>query len=105
MPLNNDLIAPTDPTLKRGNPRRHRLTPDEIIRDTIFSEVRNAVLRADGVIAFGAHVMEGLVDLDDHRKHLAQEDITRNLLLAEIESETVRQIKAIQRGLVNPWGF
>lgn len=67
----------------------------------IKNETRLTALQADAALALGGHIAEGVVDLDLHRRHLAKDDITLNLLLAEIESETVQQVKRIQRSLFN----
>lgn len=69
----------------------------------IHREVQLAALRADGAIRMAEHVMDGLVDLDLHRRELAQGDPTLNILLAEIESEAAGQVKKQQRNLYGKW--
>lgn len=79
---------------------RQKPTPAELL---IRSDVREAAMKADGAIRFGEHVMDGLVELDEHRRALARDDATLNVLLAEVEAETVGQVKKIQRNLYGQW--
>jgi hypothetical protein len=81
-------------------PPRRKPTAAEL---RIQAEVRQAAMKADGALRFGEHVMEGLVELDEHRRALAGDDPTLNILLAEIEAETVGQVKKIQRNLYGEW--
>src|SRR3954454_23985291 len=73
--------------------------------DQIKAEVQLLGLRIDGALAIGAHAMAGLLDLDDHRRELAGEDVARNVLLGEIEAQTIRQVKRLQAGLFDEWGL
>lgn len=70
-----------------------------------YDDVRLRALQADGAMALGAHIMEGLVGLDDNRRGLSGNDITLNTLLMEVEAETVRQVKSVQRGLGDGWSL
>lgn len=71
----------------------------------IRNETRLTALQADAALALGGHIMEGVVELDKYRRRLAQEDVTTNLLLAEIEAETIQQVKRVQRSLFNDLAF
>jgi hypothetical protein len=62
-------------------------------------EVRLAGLQVDGALALAGHLVEGLVDLDTHRRRLAGDDVGLNLLLSEIEATAVRQCQRIQSDL------
>lgn len=70
----------------------------------IKNETRLTALQADAALALGGHIMDGVVQLDRVRRDLAKEDVTLNLLLADIESETIQQVQNIQRSLFNPFG-
>ncbi|MDQ1438347.1 MAG: hypothetical protein QOK43_1976 [Acidimicrobiaceae bacterium] len=82
------------------DPARRKLTAAEL---RIRNQVRSAAIQADGALRFGEHVMDGLVELDVHRRMLARDDPTLNVLLAEVEAETVGQVKKIQRNLYSQW--
>jgi len=82
------------PTRDRKVAKRARETVDE---------VRLAALKADGAMALGAHLMEGLVGLDDQRRSLSGGDPITDALLMEIEASTIRQCKGIQNNLYNGW--
>lgn len=70
-----------------------------------YDKVRMAGLKVQGATALAGHAMERLVELDQHRRGLAGGDETTNRILAEIELETVRQVKRIQQGLNDDWGL
>lgn len=70
-----------------------------------YDDVRLKALQADGAMALGGHIMEGLVGLDDTRKGLANGDPIVSTLLMEIEAESIRQVRSIQRGLNDAWGL
>src|SRR3954469_6112184 len=69
-----------------------------------FDEVRLKALQADGAMALGGHVMEGLLGLDDKRRDMARGDANIDLLMMEVESATIRQVKNIQNSLYGKWG-
>lgn len=81
-----------------------RTAAGRVAARAITDETRLTALQADAALALGGHIMEGVVNLDMHRRHLAKDDVTLNLLLAEIEAETVQQVKAVQRSLFR-WEF
>jgi len=68
-------------------------------------EARLTALQGDAAVALGGHLMAGMVELDRQRRHLAKEDVTLNLLLAEIEAETVQQVRRIHGSLFNDLAF
>jgi hypothetical protein len=70
----------------------------------VKGQVRHRRLQADGALALGAHVMDGLKELDNYRKQQAGDDVDINLLLGEIEAMTIRQVKHIQAALYDGWG-
>lgn len=88
---------------RKASPGRARNLPGPArqVRD----EVQLAAMQADGAIALADHIMDGLVNLDLHRRELAREDQTLHLLLTEIESTCVSQVKHSQRNLFNNWGL
>lgn len=69
----------------------------------VYDEVRLRALQADGALALGAHIMEGVVGFDDLRRELSSGDPITNALLMEVEAETVRQVKSTQRKLGDSW--
>jgi hypothetical protein len=71
----------------------------------IYDETRVAAMKADAGIALGAHIMEGVVGMEHLRRQLAGDDIGLNLLLSEIQQNTIRQVGHVQRNLFNDWGF
>ena len=81
-------------------PKKPKPTSTEV---QIRQDVREAAMKADGAIRIGEHIMDGLVELDAHRRELAGADQTLNVLLAEVEAETVGQVKKIQRNLYGQW--
>lgn len=83
-------------------PRRDRAVAQQA--KGTFDEVRLKALQADGAMALGNHLMQGLVALDEYRLSLAQGDPIRSALLMEIEASTIRQCKVIQNSLYNQWG-
>lgn len=91
-----------------GREPRRPLTKAERDRQRVTrqiqEEVATAALMADGVVAFAGLAMERLNDLDQYRQELAGQDTLKNILFGEIEAQTVRQVKAIQRGLYNGMG-
>ncbi|MCA1701750.1 MAG: hypothetical protein LC808_00140 [Actinobacteria bacterium] len=80
--------------------RRRRMLPE---LKPVYEEVQLAAKKADGAMALAGHIMEEVVELDRYRRHLGSDDATLHLLLAEIESTGVQQVKRIQRGLFNDW--
>ena len=71
----------------------------------VIDEVRLIGVKLDGAMALAGHAMQGIVELDDHRKALAKDDVGRNLLLAEFEDTCIQQVKSIQRSLYDSWGL
>ena len=67
------------------------------------TEVQLAGFKADGALALGGHIMEGVVCLDGHRRLLAGNDPLLNTLLADIEQTALFQAKKIQTGLYSQW--
>lgn len=68
-------------------------------------QVRQAALMADGAMALGAHIMEGVKSLDEHRRRAAGGAEHLNAIMAEIEITALEQAQSIQRKLYNPWGL
>lgn len=62
----------------------------------VYDDVHLAALRVQGAVALGGHIMDGIVELDEHRRSLAGDDPVLKTLLADIEAATVRQVKSIQ---------
>lgn len=88
--------------------RRERLAraaAEQAAARAITDETRLTALQADAALALGGHIMDGVTDVDKHRRSLARDDVTLNMLLCEIEAETVQQVKAVQRSLFNRWDF
>lgn len=71
----------------------------------VYDTARLSSLQVDAALAVAAHIMQGVTHLDDRRREIAKDDPTLNMLLAEIEATAVQQVKGIQRGLFNNWGF
>lgn len=82
--------VPDDPRPQRA------LTPGA---KAVIDEVRLAALKADGVLRLTDRIMEGVVEMDDDRRHLARGDETKNLILAELEATAVQKLRGIQRQL------
>lgn len=70
-----------------------------------YDDVRLRALQADGSMALGAHIMEGLVGLDETRKGLTDGDPIMSVLLMEVEAETIRQVRSVQRRLGQGWNL
>lgn len=51
----------------------------------------------------GCHLMEGLVDVNNHRRRLAQGDASREVMLGEVQAVVFAQCMKIQRGLYDGW--
>jgi hypothetical protein len=71
----------------------------------VYDDVRLSALKADGAFALGAHIMEGITDLDSHRRALAGGNQQLDAVLSAIELDTIRQVQGIQRGLYSPFGI
>lgn len=69
----------------------------------VHNEVRLAALKSDGALALAAHVMEGIIGLDERRRALAQDDPVTNEMLVRIEMAAVGHINSIQLNLYNGW--
>jgi len=67
-----------------------------------YDKVREADFQARGIIALTADVMDGMADLDAHRKKLAQDDPGLNTLLAQMELTAADQVGDIIRGVHKP---
>ena len=68
--------------------------------------MRLAAFEADGVLALGAHIMEGAVGFVEHRRMLARGDAYHDAVLMDFQHETLTQVRAIQRNAARPgWGF
>jgi hypothetical protein len=99
--MKNELIQYT-----RGNqmvPMRERKVAKQG-KDT-YDAVRLAALKADGAMALGGHIMQGLLALDEHRRSLSCGDPIIDVMLMEVEANTIRQVKGIQSGLFDSWGL
>lgn len=100
-PRKNDRPARAERRLQRA---KDAITDSaDVTRQAIYEEVRLAAFKVDGAVALSGRIMEELVYLNEHRRHLAAEDPTVNMMLADIQAETVRQVKKIQRGLFDDW--
>lgn len=99
--VKNELIRYT--TGQEVVPMRDRAVAKraKVVRD----DTRIAALKSDASMALAAHIMEGLVGLDNYRQQLAQDDPMIKAMLMEIEAAAIRQAKSIQNGLHNDWGF
>lgn len=71
----------------------------------LHDEVRLSAFKADGALALAGHIMDGVLQLDQHRRELAGDDPVINGLLASIENQAVRDITQIQKSLFNGWGL
>lgn len=71
----------------------------------VYDEARLTALKVDGAVAVGEHAMAAIERLDDVRRDLARGDATKNELLADIELETIRQVKKLQSKLFNEFGI
>lgn len=91
----------------KGQTRRAPRNERELVAPAkrIYDQTRLAGLEVDAAVALGDHIMERLVRHDRRRRHLAQGDMTLNLLLADIEAETVEQVKRIQNRHGDGWGM
>ncbi len=65
----------------------------------VVDNVRLAALKADGVVALAGHIMEEFCELDGLRVRLAKGDLSKNMLMAEIEETAFQQVMKIQRGV------
>ena len=88
---------------QNGLSRRDRRQTQRL--QNVYDEVRLRGLQVDGAIALGGHIMEGVEALDARRHSLANGDMQMAMLLADIESNTIRQVKGIQASLFNDWGL
>lgn len=70
----------------------------------VHDEVRLAAFKADGALALGGHIMEGVVGLDETRRNLAKDDPVLNALLADIEQTALFAAKKVQKNLFNDFG-
>lgn len=86
--------------------QRVRRRDRDVAKDAkaVYDEVRLAAFKARGALELGAHVMDGVMELDEHRRELAGDDPVTVGLLAEIERQAINSAKAIQRNLYNRWG-
>lgn len=91
----------------RGETRRVPKHDRDIVSSAnyIYDRTRIAGFEVDATVALGDHIMERLVRHDRRRRHLAKGDATINLILADIEAETVEQVKRIQNRLHDNWGL
>lgn len=71
----------------------------------VHDEVRLAAFKADGALALGGHIMDGVVGLDQHRRALAKNDPVLNTMLAEIEATAVQSAAKIQADLYKGWNI
>lgn len=69
----------------------------------VFDEVRLTSLKAEGALALAGKIMEGVVELDKHRRALAGEDAVLNMMLTDIEVTAVARASRIQRELFDRW--
>lgn len=65
----------------------------------IYDETRVAGLKATATLALASHMMEGISELDQHRKRLAGDDPMLNALLGQIEMGAIRKLSGIQTSL------
>ena len=70
---------------------------------SVQDEVRLTAIKAEGALALAAHIMEGVIGLDEHRKSISAGDPVTDVLLTEIEVAAVRHVKSIQGSLYNNW--
>lgn len=91
----------------RGETRRVPKGDRDIVGSAkeIYNRTKIAGLEVDATVALGDHIMERLVRHDHRRRHLAKGDVTINLILADIEAETVEQVKRIQIRQHDAWGL
>lgn len=71
----------------------------------VYDEVRLKAMEADGAMALGGHMMEGLTALNAKRQSLSNGDPMVDVMLAEVMANTIRQCKNIQNGLFDSWGL
>ena len=71
----------------------------------VIDDVRYSGLQMDGAMALAGHAMQGLTELDNYRRALARDDVSRNLILSEIEETAIQQVKSIQRATYPSWGL
>lgn len=76
-----------------------------VVGRAVVERVQLSGHQADGAIALAGHMMRELTDLDRERRTLAQDDVTLNIVLSEIEATAIAQCKQIQRNLYSPWGL
>lgn len=69
----------------------------------VREDVRQAAMKANGAMVLTELIMEGLTDVDLHRRALSKGDATLNVILAEVEAEGIGQVKKIQRNLYSDW--
>ena len=68
----------------------------------VYDRIRLADFEARGIMALSADVMEGLAELDAHRKKLAGDDPALNALLTPFEIEAAMEAREIIREVRQP---
>jgi len=74
-------------------------------KGVVRGEVQLTGFQIEGAAAVAGRFMDIAVDLDNHRRELATDDVSLNLLLGEIEANFIRQGKRIQSQLFDQWGL
>lgn len=68
-------------------------------------DVRLAARKVDGLAALTGHMMQRVVELDEHRQALAGSDPIQNAMLGQLEQNFVRTCGGIQTRLFSGFGF
>lgn len=68
-------------------------------------DVRLAAHETNGLAALTGHMMQRVVELDEHRQALAGNDPVQNAMLGQLEQNFVRACSGIQTRLFNGFGF
>jgi len=69
----------------------------------IYDETRIAGMKADANMALAGHIMDGMVTLYERRRALAEDDPAVDMMLGEIQKNTMRALRRIQTNLFNEW--
>lgn len=97
------IVGYGDPDPAKRVSRREREEQKQLL--DVRNKVRMQGYKISGAIALGAHAMDGMLDLDQHRRLLAGDDQLTNIMLAQIEEITLRQVMREQRRLFDEWGL
>lgn len=67
------------------------------------AEAQLAALRIEGATRLAGHAMDRMIELDDHRRKIVDDDPVRQMLIAEIMATALSQVQREQRKLYDEW--